>query len=248
MLLPPADILFEDNHLLVVNKRSGQLVQGDKTGNLPLSELFKDFIKLRDHKPGNVFLGVVHRIDRPVSGVCLFAKTGKSLARLNEAFRSRETSKFYWAVVHKQPPLKKGKLVNWLKKNEAINKSRIVPEGTKDALEAILDYELIASNEGLFLLQIRLHTGRHHQIRVQLAGIGCPITGDTKYGGKSLEVGKISLHARILTIQHPVKKEECTFIAPMPDGLPWSIFKSHERITRRQAMAPTITLAQSNEQ
>lgn len=229
MLLPPAPILYEDNHLLVVNKLNGQLVQGDKTGNVPLSDLLKEFIKQRDHKPGNVFLGVVHRLDRPVSGVCLFAKTGKALARLNEAFRSRETEKTYRAVVEKTPQEPSAQLINWLKKNESLNKSRVVPEGTANALEAILEYKVLQTAGNYSLLEIKLQTGRHHQIRVQLANIGCPIAGDTKYGARAIKQGNIALHAHSLKINHPVRQEPLTLIACPPNIEPWPKFAAGMR-------------------
>ncbi len=217
-------ILYEDNHLIVLNKQSGDIIQGDKTGDIPLSEQLKQFIKERDNKPGNVFVGVVHRLDRPVSGAVVFAKTGKGLERMNELIREREFRKTYWAIVRNRPPKDSDTITHFLRKNEAQNKSYVVAAQTtaeakaKGALEAVLSYKLIAASDNFFLLEIDLHTGRHHQIRTQLAAIGCAIRGDLKYGDKrSNPDGSISLHARKIEFIHPIKKEPVTVVAPAPE-------------------------------
>ncbi|MBQ3949764.1 MAG: RluA family pseudouridine synthase [Bacteroidales bacterium] len=220
-------ILYEDNHLLALNKRCGQIVQGDKTGDIPLPEYIKAFLKMRDNKPGNVFCGVIHRLDRPVSGVVLFAKTSKALSRMNEAVKSRDFQKTYWALCKEAPPQESGHLENWLLRNEKNNKSTVVKAGTANAKLAILDYKLTGvSSGGYHLLEIDLHTGRHHQIRAQLAHIGCHIKGDLKYGAeRSNPDGGISLHARSTTFIHPVRKESVTIIAPPPPDAIWDDFR-----------------------
>ncbi len=220
-------ILYEDNHLLALNKRCGQIVQGDKTGDIPLPEYIKAFLKMRDNKPGNVFCGVIHRLDRPVSGVVLFAKTSKALSRMNEAVKSRDFQKTYWALCKEAPPQESGHLENWLLRNEKNNKSTVVKAGTANAKLAILDYKLTGvSSGGYHLLEIDLHTGRHHQIRAQLAHIGCHIKGDLKYGAeRSNPDGGISLHARSTTFIHPVRKEPVTIIAPPPPDAIWDDFR-----------------------
>lgn len=212
------EIIYEDNHLLAINKKSGELVQGDKTGDSSLNELLKEFIKTRDSKPGNVFLGVCHRLDRPVSGVILFAKTGKALARLNDIFRNQEIKKIYWAIVKNKPPENSGILVHYLVKDHLKNKSVAYKAPGKDARESSLNYRVIGSSENYHLLEIELNTGRHHQIRAQLAKIGCPVKGDLKYGfPRSNKDGGISLHARELNFIHPVKKEKIRIIADPPE-------------------------------
>lgn len=222
---PPAPILYEDNHLLAVNKLPGQIVQGDKTGDVPLSEQFKAFIKERDAKPGNVFLGLAHRLDRPVSGVLLFAKTGKALARLNAMIREREFQKIYWAICRNEPVEPQGHLLQYLYKNEANNKSYICPPERPGAQKAELYYKVIGHSERYALIEVELCTGRHHQIRVQLAGMGCPIQGDLKYGDKrSNPDGSISLHARYLQLIHPVRKTELRIEAPTPQSGVWPHF------------------------
>ncbi|MBP5326975.1 MAG: RluA family pseudouridine synthase [Bacteroidales bacterium] len=220
-------ILYEDNHLLALNKRCGQIVQGDKTGDTPLPEYIKAFLKMRDNKPGNVFCGVIHRLDRPVSGVVLFAKTSKALSRMNEAVKERDIKKTYWALSKEPPPEENGHLENWLLRNEKNNRSYVVKAGTTDAKLAILDYKLIGvSDGGYHLLEIDLHTGRHHQIRAQLANIGCHIKGDLKYGApRSNPDGGISLHARKISFIHPVRKEEMTITAPTPQEPIWMEFE-----------------------
>lgn len=200
-------IIYEDNHLLLVNKRAGELVQGDKSGDSCLVDEIKSFIKERDNKPGNVFCGLVHRLDRPVSGVVIFAKTSKALSRMNALVKERAIEKTYWAVSKNCPDPMEGTLRNWLSRNEKMNKSFVVADGTKDnAKEAVLDYKVIGRSEGgYYLIEVNLHTGRHHQIRCQLANIGCPIKGDLKYGApRSNPDGSISLHARRVSFEHPV--------------------------------------------
>lgn len=223
-------ILYEDNHLIALNKRCGQIVQGDKTGDTPMPEEIKAFLKERDNKPGNVFCGVIHRLDRPVSGVVLFAKTSKALSRMNETIQERGIKKTYWALCKELPPMAEGHLENWLLKDERNNKSRVVKEGTPGAKLAILDYSVIASTTGGYnVIEIDLHTGRHHQIRAQLANIGCHIKGDLKYGApRSNPDGGISLHARSITFTHPVRKELITITAPPPDEPIWKTVNSKQ--------------------
>lgn len=212
-------ILYEDNHLLAVNKLPGQICQGDKTGDPALTDLVKAFIKERDHKPGQVYCGLIHRIDRPVSGVVLLAKTSKALSRMVDKVRTRDFEKHYWAIVKNAPPKPEGVLENWLVKREQLNKSYCVTNGQPGAKLARLTYHEIAlSAGGYHLLDINLHTGRHHQIRCQLANIGCPIRGDLKYGApRSNPDGSISLHARQITFHHPVRDEIVTITAPNPE-------------------------------
>ena len=208
-------ILYEDNHLIVFSKRAGEIVQGDKTGDEPLSETLKAFIAQRDAKPGQVFMGVPHRLDRPVSGVCLFAKTSKALERLNEMLRKGEIHKTYWAMTANKPPKEEDTLTDFLVRNEAQNKSYV----SKSGKEARLKYKLIQTTDRYFLLEIELFTGRHHQIRCQLAHMGCPIKGDLKYGAKrSNPDGGISLLARRIQFIHPVKKTEVDVTAPVPES------------------------------
>lgn len=213
----PDQIVFEDNHIMVINKKVGQLVQGDKTGDSSLLELIKKFIKKRDEKPGNVFLGLVHRIDRPTSGLVIYAKTSKALTRLTQMVKNREVKKTYWALVAKEMIPGSQRLVHYLKKNEKNNKAIVFPKATEGAKEAILTYHLIKSLENYQLLEIDLETGRHHQIRAQLSKIGIPIKGDLKYGApRSNKDGGISLHARKLEFIHPVSKEQMEIIAAVP--------------------------------
>ena len=209
-------ILYEDNHLLAINKLPGQITQGDKTGDPCLSDLAKAFLKERDHKTGQVYCGVIHRLDRPVSGVVLLAKTSKALSRMVEKVRTREFEKHYWAVVKNAPPQPAGALENWLVKNEERNKSYVFGSARPNAKLARLEYrEIAVSAGGYHLLDINLHTGRHHQIRCQLANIGCPIKGDLKYGAeRSNPDGSISLHAYSVTFEHPVRHETITVTAP----------------------------------
>ena len=201
------EILFEDNHLLIVNKLPSQIVQGDKTGDKPLSEILKDYLREQYHKPGNVFLGVAHRLDRPASGAVLFAKTSKALERLNKMFREKEIHKTYWAVVKNKPPADTDHLIHYLKKNEKQNKSFSCLPDDKNASKSELTYKLISKSDHYYLLEINLITGRHHQIRAQLAAIGCPIKGDIKYGfPRTNQDASIHLHARKVEFLHPVGK------------------------------------------
>ncbi len=220
------NILYEDNHLLIVNKAASEIVQGDKTGDTPLSEKAKLYLKEKYNKPGKVYLGVVHRLDRPTSGALIFARTDKALSRLNKMIRDREIKKTYWAIVDKMPARLEDTLTNYLKKNPKNNKSYIVSKNTQGALEAILTYKYLASSDKYHLLEVELKTGRHHQIRVQLSNIGCIIKGDLKYGAKrSNPDASISLHARELKFIHPVKKEEMKIIAPVPNEGLWRFFE-----------------------
>ena len=214
--MSPDRIIYEDNHLLLVNKRAGELVQGDRSGDPCLVDEIKAFIKQRDHKPGNVFCGLVHRLDRPVSGVVVFAKTSKALSRMNELVKQRAIEKTYWAVSKNCPSPSTGTLRNLLLRNEKMNKSFVVADGIqKNAKEAVLDYKVLGKSEGgYYLLEVNLHTGRHHQIRCQLAHIGCPIKGDLKYGApRSNPDGSISLHARSLCFEHPVSHVQINAVA-----------------------------------
>jgi len=216
------NVLYEDNHIIVVNKRAGDIVQGDRTGDMPLSDIVKSYLKSKYNKPGNVYLGVVHRLDRPTSGVVLFAKTSKALPRLNKLFADKKTTKIYWAIVKNPPPNTEGTLTHWLRKNPKNNKSTAFPKETKHSKKAILHYDIKKRLDNYYLLQIELETGRHHQIRCQLAAIGSPIKGDLKYGfPRSNKNGSISLHARKLEFIHPVKEKTITVIAPVPDEPIW---------------------------
>lgn len=212
-------VLYEDNHLLIINKPACLLVQGDNTGDMPLSELAKQYLKEKYQKPGRVFLGVVHRLDRPTSGVLIFARTSKALERMNKQFKERKVQKIYWAVVKKIPEQLQAKLLHYLKKDHKRNKSFAYTYERGDAKKAELTYRLIASSEHYHLLEVKPLTGRHHQIRVQLASIGSPIKGDLKYGfARSNSNGSIHLHARSITFIHPVKKESLSITAPCPQG------------------------------
>ena len=219
-------VLYEDNHIIVVNKQSGEIVQGDKTGDTPLSDIVKVYLKEKYNKPGNVFLGVVHRLDRPVSGVVLFAKTSKALPRLNKLFAEHEkVKKTYWAIVANKPPQESGTLTHWLTRNEKTNTAKAYDREVPNSKKAVLDYRLIAASERYFLLEIQLHTGRHHQIRCQLAKMGCPIKGDLKYGApRSNPDGSICLHARHLELVHPVSHEAISITAPVPQDALWRAF------------------------
>jgi 23S rRNA pseudouridine1911/1915/1917 synthase len=216
-------ILHEDNHIIVINKRVGDIVQGDKTGDKPLSEIIKEYIKDRYIKPGEVFLGVVHRLDRPTTGIVVFAKTSKALERLNKMFSERETSKTYWAIVKNKPPKNEDNLVHFLKRNEKNNTSKAHVKEVPESKKASLDYKIIKELNNYFVLEINLHTGRHHQIRAQLQAIGCPIKGDLKYGfDRSNTDGGIHLHAYKLAFIHPVSKEKLELIAPTPSDTIWN--------------------------
>jgi 23S rRNA pseudouridine1911/1915/1917 synthase len=218
-------VVYEDNHIIIVNKTASEIVQGDKTGDVPLSETVKQYIKEKYAKPGNVFLGVTHRLDRPVSGLVVFAKTSKALSRLNDMFRNSEVKKTYWAIVKQCPPAEEGELVHYLVRNEKQNKSYAYDKEVKDSKKAILDYKLIGHSQNYYLLEINLKTGRHHQIRCQLAKMGCPIKGDLKYGfPRSNPDGSICLHARRIRFIHPVSKELIDVTAPVPSGNLWNGF------------------------
>jgi len=223
----PFEVLYEDNHLIAINKKPSEIVQGDKTGDTPLSEKVKQYIKEKYNKPGEVYLGVTHRIDRPVSGVVIFARTSKALVRINEMFREKEIKKTYWAVVKNRPASENGHLVHYLIKNEKKNMSRAYNKETKDALKAELDYKIIFSSDNYHLLEINPITGRHHQIRVQLAAMGCPIKGDFKYGFKrGNDDASIHLHSRKSEFVHPVSKLPVAIVADPPDEVLWNFFKA----------------------
>lgn len=209
-------VLYEDNHIIAVNKRVGDIVQGDKTGDNPLSEIVKSFLKKKYNKPNNVFLGVVHRIDRPTSGVVIFAKTSKSLKRLNNMIKNSEIKKFYWAITKTKPEKRNDTLVHWLKKNPKNNKSTHFKKETENSKKAILHYKIIKELKNYYLLEVLLETGRHHQIRTQLSAIGCPIKGDLKYGyDRSNKDGGICLHAKKISLSHPVTKKKILISAPL---------------------------------
>ena len=216
-------VLYEDNHIIAVNKTCNEIVQGDKTGDTPLSEIVKDYIKVKYNKPGAVFLGVPHRLDRPTSGVVLFARTSKALTRLNEMFKSHEQiRKTYWAIVQGCPKVPEARLENYLTRNEQLNKSFIAKPNAREAKQAILTYKTLVRGENYTLLEVNLETGRHHQIRCQLAAIGCPVKGDLKYGAKrSNPDGGICLHARKIAFIHPVSKENICITAPVPNDSLW---------------------------
>ena len=216
-------ILHEDNHIIVINKRVGDIVQGDKTGDKPLSDVVKEYIKDKYNKSGEVFLGVVHRLDRPTTGIVVFARTSKALTRMNELFSNRETQKTYWAIVKNKPSNSEDKLVHFMKRNEKNNTSKAHIKEVPDSKIASLDYKIIATLQNYFALEIHLHTGRHHQIRAQLSAIGSPIKGDLKYGfDRSNPDGGIHLHARKLVFIHPVSKENIEIIAPTPNDVIWN--------------------------
>ena len=220
------EVLYEDNHIIAVNKTCNEIVQGDKTGDTPLSEMVKAYIKEKYNKPGDVFLGVTHRLDRPTSGVVLFARTSKALTRLNEMFKSHEQiRKTYWAIVQGAPKVPEARLENWLVRNEKLNKSFISKPNAKEAKQAVLSYKTLVKGDHYTLLEVNLETGRHHQIRCQLAAIGCPVKGDLKYGAKrSNPDGGICLHARKIEFIHPVSKQEICITAPVPEDSLWQQF------------------------
>ncbi|MDE6582689.1 MAG: RNA pseudouridine synthase [Duncaniella sp.] len=218
-------VVYEDNHIIIVNKAPGEIVQGDKTGDEPLVETVKRWIKEKYDKPGNVFLGVVHRLDRPVGGLVVFAKTSKALTRMNEMFREGNVKKTYWAIPRNRPPHDADRLIHYITSTERNNKSYASPTPRKDAKEAALSYRLLASSDRYHLLEVNLETGRKHQIRVQLAAIGCPLRGDLKYGDRrSNPDGSISLMARRITFIHPVSGETIDVTAPLPDDSLWQAF------------------------
>ena len=219
------EVIYEDNHIIIVSKRTGEIVQGDKTGDRPLSEMVKQYIKETCAKPGDVFLGVVHRLDRPVFGLVLFARTSKALSRLNAMFANGEVKKKYWAIVKDAPAEPEGTLTHWLVRNEKQNKSYAYDHEVPRSKKAVLDYRVIGRSDNYTLLEVNLHTGRHHQIRCQLAKIGCPIKGDLKYGAKrSNPDGSISLLSRSMEFIHPVSKKEICVEAPLPDDRLWQSF------------------------
>lgn len=221
------NVLYEDNHLIAVLKKPSDLVQGDKTGDTALDNEVKKYIAEKYGKPGDVFLGVVHRLDRPVSGVVLFARTSKALSRMNELFRKQEVKKKYLAIVKERPPAEEQTLIHYLKKNEKQNKTYVYDKEVKGSLKSLLTYRIAGRSERFFLLEIDLHSGRHHQIRAQLSRLGCPIRGDLKYGAqRSNEDGSICLHARRLEFIHPVSKKPVSIIAPLPDQDVWQLFKN----------------------
>ncbi|MCR5821048.1 MAG: RluA family pseudouridine synthase [Bacteroidaceae bacterium] len=220
------NILYEDNHIIIVNKQAGEIVQGDKTGDIPLADTVKEYIKERYAKPGAVFLGVTHRVDRPVSGAVVFARTSKALARLNDMFRTRQVSKTYWAIVRNLPPQSEATLTHWLVRNEKMNKSFAYDNERPNSKRASLTYRLIGRSERYHLLEVQLHTGRHHQIRCQLAHIGSPIVGDLKYGApRSNPDGSICLHARTISFEHPVSHIQINVEAPLPSLPLWHKFQ-----------------------
>jgi len=220
-------VLYEDNHLIVVNKTCSEIVQGDKTGDKPLSENLKLWLKEKNNKPGEAFIGVIHRLDRPVSGLVVFAKTSKALERMNALFQQGEVKKTYWAIVKQLPPQTEGELTHYLVRNEKQNKSYASDSEKPGSQKALLSYRLIAKSDNYYLLEIDLKTGRHHQIRCQLAKIGCPVKGDLKYGfDRSNPDGGISLHARRIYFVHPVSKEPVEITAPVPDDKLWKHFEN----------------------
>ncbi len=221
-------VLYEDNHIIIVNKTVSEIVQGDKTGDKPLSEIVKEYLKEKYNKPGNVFCGVTHRLDRPTSGIVVFAKTSKALARLNDMFKNKEISKTYWAVIKETPKQTEGTLRHYLVRNEKQNKSYAYDSEKPNSKLAVLHYQLISRSDKYNMLAIDLETGRHHQIRCQLAKIGCPIKGDLKYGAdRSNPDGGISLHARKISFIHPVSKEPIEVTAPVPDDNLWKAFEKN---------------------
>jgi 23S rRNA pseudouridine1911/1915/1917 synthase len=220
------EVIYEDNHIIIVNKKSGEIVQGDKTGDRPLSDIVKDYIKEKYAKPGAVFLGVVHRLDRPVSGLVVFARTSKALSRLNKMFAEGEVHKTYWAITKNAPRDNEGTLTHWLVRNEKQNKSYAYEQEKPNAKKAILKYHVLSHSDNYSLIEVQLLTGRHHQIRCQLAAIGCPIKGDLKYGApRSNPDGSISLLSRRVEFVHPVSKETIIAEAPLPDDILWRAFK-----------------------
>lgn len=222
-------VIYEDNHVIIVNKTSSEIVQGDKTGDTPLSEIVKQYLKEKYNKPGNVYLGVTHRLDRPVSGIVVFAKTSKALPRLNEMFKNGEVKKTYWAIVKNCPKGTEGELEHYLVRNEKQNKSYAYDKEVSNSKKAILHYKLIGHSQNYYLLEVDLKTGRHHQIRCQLAKMGCPIKGDLKYGAqRSNPDGSISLHARRIRFVHPVSREMIDIEAPVPNDNLWRGFEMQD--------------------
>ena len=219
-------VLFEDNHIIAINKRCGDIVQGDKTGDKPLSEIVKSFLKTKYSKPGNVYLGIPHRLDRPTSGVVMFAKTSKSLSRLNKIFKDGKVQKYYWAVTKNKPEKQEDTLIHWLRKNERTNKSTYFKKETVKAKKAILHYRVLKKLERYFIIEIELVTGRHHQIRCQLSAMGCPVRGDLKYGyDRSNNDGGIDLHAKKIIFEHPINGKKIIIDAPVRDTKIWNATK-----------------------
>ena len=219
-------VLFEDNHIIAINKRCGDIVQGDKTGDKPLSEIVKSFLKTKYSKPGNVYLGIPHRLDRPTSGVVMFAKTSKSLSRLNKIFKDGKVQKYYWAVTKNKPEKQEDTLIHWLRKNERTNKSTYFKKETVKAKKAVLHYRVLKKLERYFIIEIELVTGRHHQIRCQLSAIGCPVRGDLKYGyDRSNNDGGIDLHAKKIIFEHPINGKKIIIDAPVRDTKIWNATK-----------------------
>lgn len=224
------NVVYEDNHIIIVNKASGEIVQGDKTGDIPLSETVKQYIKEKYQKPGNVFLGVVHRLDRPVSGLVVFAKTSKALSRLNDMFRTGDVHKTYWAIVKRGDIAPEATLTDWLTRNERQNKSYAHPREVPGSKKAVLSYKVRSVSDNYMLLEVHLMTGRHHQIRCQLANMGCPIKGDLKYGSpRSNPDGSISLMSRRVEFVHPVSKETIVVEAPVPNDRLWQALAENAR-------------------
>lgn len=224
--MPPMNVLYEDNHIIIINKAAGEIVQGDKTGDKSLCDTMKQYIKEKYAKPGNVFIGLPHRLDRPVSGVVVFAKTSKALERLNGMFRDGNVKKIYWAITKGKPLKAEGEISSWILRNEKMNKSFSYPKEVKGSKHALLSYTLKAASQNYNLIEVELKTGRHHQIRCQLASIGCPIKGDLKYGARrSNPDGSISLHARYIEFIHPVSKQLIQVTAPVPADRLWQSFE-----------------------
>ena len=237
------EVIYEDNHLIAVNKNCHEIVQGDKTGDIPLSDMLKSWLKEKYHKPGNAFIGVTHRLDRPVTGIVLFAKTSKALSRINELFRLGKVEKMYWAITKNCPDEPEGELIHWLIRNEKQNKSMAFDTEKPNAQKAILHYRVVSKSDRYCLFEIELKTGRHHQIRCQLAKIGCPVKGDLKYGAeRSNPDGGISLHARKLSFIHPVSQQHIEMIAPFPKEPLWkSLVDNYEfQMTNRKYRATSI--------
>ena len=220
-------VLYEDNHLIIVNKKCGEIVHSDISGDVPLEQMVKDYLKKKYNKPGEVFLGVAHRVDRPVSGIVVFARTSKALVRLNRMFQEKLIKKIYWAIVKNPPPNVAGTLIHHIIRNTKNNRTYICTDDQEGAKKAILNYRHIASSDRYHLLEIDLKTGRHHQIRCQLAAIGCPVRGDLKYGyNRSKPNGGISLHSRHIAFKHPVREEMINLTAPLPDDPLWKVFEN----------------------
>lgn len=226
-MIEDSDVLYEDNHLIIVNKKNGEIVQGDRTGDWPLSEKVRSYLTHKYNKPGNAYIGVCHRLDRPVSGAIVFTKTSKALRRMNEIFKNKEAHKVYWAIVKNLPPETEGNLVHYLVRKSEKNRSIAYPKEVPGSKRAELNYRVVSRSDQYYLLEVELLTGRHHQIRCQLAAIGCPIKGDLKYGFPRSNPGAgISLHARQLSFIHPVQKTPIEVVCPVPDDPLWEVFQN----------------------